>query len=329
MVAYNTVDEFRDSLYSFQKSRVILTGYELGIFTAIGKEKKSSSDVARIINTEPRATDRLMNALVVCGLLIKQNNIFRNTDFAIKHLVEGEPEFIAGLGHTINMWDTWSKLTKAVKTGKTVRKVNERNEKFNTSFIAAMHDRASRQAAKVISKLRLDSVEKILDVGGGSGAYSIAFAQAKQSISCVVFDLPDILPITQKYIDSAHLRTRISTLAGDYHFDDFGGKYDMVFLSAIIHINDHKANYKLIKKCANALNPGGYVVIQDHVLNEDRISPPNGVLFALNMLVATKDGDTYTEKEIYDYLNNAGLSEFQRIETFKNSMIIGRKSIEL
>jgi predicted O-methyltransferase YrrM len=324
MTAFRTPEDFREVVYSFQRSRIILTGYELGIFTALDDEKKASIDVAALIGADARATDRLMNALVVCGLLIKENNLFMNDAFAAKYLVKGKMDYLAGFGHSANMWHTWSGLSDAVRTGHTVRTSN-RSEDWTETFIAAMHERASRQAPNVIAKLDINNVQRVLDVGGGSGAYSIAFAQAEKGLKAVVFDLPHVLPFTQQYINAAGLGETIKVQSGNYLSDDLGTGYDMVFLSAIVHINSYVENADLIRRCALALNPGGQVVIQDHVMQDDRVSPPQGAFFALNMLVGTERGDTYTEKEMTEWMQQSGLSDFQRIETFNNAMMIGRK----
>jgi SAM-dependent methyltransferase len=329
MVAYKTLEDFRDVVYMFQRSRIILSGFELGIFTVIGDDKKTSAEVSNIIKSDARATDRLMNALVVCGLLEKQNNLFSNGEFAARQLVQGKPDYLAGFGHSVNMWNTWSQLTEAVRIGHTMRTGGENAKNWNESFIAAMHERSSKQAPDLVAKLELTNVKKMLDVGGGSGAYSIAFVKARPDLHAVVFDLPNILSITQKYLVATGTENNISTLPGNYNSDDPGSGYDLVFMSAIVHINSPEENQSLVNKCAQALNPGGQLIIQDHIMDADRISPETGVFFALNMLVATQRGDTYTEGEIKGWMTNAGLKDFTRIETFNNAMIIGFKAGKL
>ena len=140
-----------------------------------------------------------------------------------------------------------------------------------------------------------------------------------------VFDLPEIIPITKKYIDTEGLSAQFDFICGDYNKDDWGKAYDMAFLSAIIHINSLDENQKLVQKCFDSLNKNGLIVIQDHVMSEMRTEPYAGALFALNMLVGTENGDTYTESEIRNWLSHSGFSEIIRVETFNNAMIIGRK----
>ena len=169
-------------------------------------------------------------------------------------------------------------------------------------------------------------MNRVLDLGGGSGAYSMGFVEAKKGLTATVFDLPKVIPITQKYIKKEKLSKRIDTYAGDYLCDDFPTAFDLIFISAVIHINSEEENNAIIAKCYKSLNPGGRIVIQDHIMNDDRISPLPGAIFAINMLVSTRHGDTYTEKEICVWFRKNKIKFEKRISVENgNSLIIGRK----
>jgi 2-polyprenyl-3-methyl-5-hydroxy-6-metoxy-1,4-benzoquinol methylase len=204
--------------------------------------------------------------------------------------------------------------------------INDRNQNWFESFIEAMHDRAKRQAPELVTNIDLTNVKKVLDVGGGPGTFAMEFVRAKDGITADVFDLPNVIPLTRKYIERAGLSGKVGTVAGDYTIDGLGKGYDLIFLSAIIHSNSLDVNALLIKKCADALNPDGLIVIQDHIMNEDRTSPVAGALFAINMLVSTMDGNTYTEAEVIKWFTNAGIRFEKRIETpFETTQMIGTK----
>lgn len=316
------------TVLAFQRSRVLLTAYELELFTVLGDESKSSVVVAKALGTGEWATDRLMNALCAMGLLEKKKGLFSNSPLASRFLVKNKPDFMAGLMHSVHLWDTWSTLTQAVRHGKSVvgRHANERGEEWLAAFIAAMHQRACQQASGMIALLDLSSVSCVLDVGGGSGAYSMAFVRAKEGIRATVFDLPNVIPLARDYIEKEGLSDKVETVVGDYKIDKLGSGFDLVFLSAIIHSNSFEENQKLIRKASEALNPDGQMVVQDFVMDEDRTTPAFGALFALNMLVATESGDTYTESEIRMWMEEAGLSNIIRKDThFGTSLIIGRR----
>lgn len=325
---FKTPLDLREMVSGFQRSRIILSAYEIELFTVIGTGQLSPEQVANNAKTDKYATERLMNALCAIGLLEKKDGLYSNTEFGLNYLVKGRPGFIAGLMHSSNMWRSWSNLTSVVRSGRdeaqTIR-VKSKDEDWSESFIAAMHDRAYRQAPAIVAQIDLSGIRHVLDIGGGSGAYSMAFVRAAKDIRATVFDLPPIVKITEKYILAERLQDKIDTLAGDYLTDSFRAGYDLAFLSAIIHINSFEENLRLIKKCASALNRGGIIAIQDHVMAADRTSPAPGAIFAINMLVGTSHGDTYTENEIRWWLAESGFEDVQRKETFQNALIIARK----
>lgn len=314
----------------FQKSRVLLTAIELNIFTVIDVKPLSSADTTKKIKTDARATDRLMNALVGLGFLFKSKNRFRNTEFTSKYLVKGKPDYMAGLMHSVDMWNTWNTLTNCVRKGHSVFKrpklINNRSNKWLDAFISAMHYRAWSHAPDIVKCIDLKNVKRVLDVGGGSGAYAMAFTDRGKNIKATVYDLPNVLPITNRFIRQHGYEKKIDLFAGDYNSNELPENYDLIFISAVVHINSYQGNVKLMKKCAKTLNPGGMVVIQDHVMNEDRTTPAPGAMFALNMLVGTEEGDTYTETEIKDWFVKAGIKFLKRIPVIMgNSLIIGQK----
>src|ERR1039457_871827 len=114
-------EHIRNIAYAFQQSRILLTAHELGLFTAIGSGRHTSAGIASMIGTDPRATDRLMNALCAMGLLTKENSRFSNSQGARECLVQDSPGYLGGLMHTVHLWDTWTTLTEAVRTGTGVR----------------------------------------------------------------------------------------------------------------------------------------------------------------------------------------------------------------
>jgi hypothetical protein len=306
----NKAITLRGIVNGFQKSRIVLTAFELDLFTILHKTALTSEDIARISLSDAKYTDRLLNALCALELLVKEDNKFMNSPLAEEFLVKGNPFYMAGLMHSAHLWHTWSNLTQTIKTGKPAapEAINNRGDDWLVAFIAAMHDRARQQASDSVALINLDNVKNILDLGGGSGAFAMAFVNARKGISATVFDLPNVTPITDKYIRENGFKGKISTLTGDYTRDDIGKGYDLIFLSAVIHSNSGEVNKKLIAKCAAALNSGGQLVIQDHIMSEDRTQPLMGAIFAINMLVGTQDGDTYTSTEIEEWMKKAGLS---------------------
>lgn len=321
-------ESIREMVIAFQKARVILTAYELGIFTALGVEKKKSEEMARLCGADPRAMDRLMNALCATGLIAKEEGFFSNSELAAKFLDRKSLDYLEGLGHMSHMWDRWSTLTSAVKKGTSVTQehVNSWDEEQVRSFIGAMHDRAKKQAPVLASMIDLSGAKRMLDVGGGSGAFSFAMVRAKDGLSAVIFDLPGVAPVTRGYIEREGLAGRVTVVEGDYDSDELGTGFDLALLSAIVHSNSIEQNRALVARCARALVQGGRIIIQDFIMDESRTRPPQGAFFALNMLVGTRYGDTFTENEIRAWLSDAGFGDIILKETpFGTGLMIAVK----
>jgi SAM-dependent methyltransferase len=324
-----TADDLHQLARAFFRSRILLTAYELGVFTALGDARKTSADVAEELGTDPRATDRLMNALAVLGLLHKEEERFANAEAAARYLVKGKAEYMAGLMHTVNLWDSWGTLTDAVRAGTTAfeRPGGEAGELRTEAFIAAMHAGGSARAERLVALLEMYGVSRVLDVGGGSGAYAMAFARAREGITATVVDLPHVTPLTREYVEAEGLSGKIDVVEGDANVDELPRGYDLVFMSQLLHSNSAEENGALIANGAASLNAGGRLVIQDFVVDEGRTGPPQAVIFALNMLVNTAGGDTYAEAEIRGWMEAAGLAEVERFDTdFETTLMIGRKT---
>ncbi len=308
-----TIREFASS---FQKSRILLSGFELDIFSNIEESGNTAAHIAQKLSLNENACERLMNALVSLGFLSKKNHSFFNTKESFVFLSKKSPDYLGGLMHTNHLWNTWSNLTKVVKTGVAALpdEINKRGEDWLFPFISAMHDRAKNLAPKQIDRIDLTDVKSILDVGGGSGAYSMAFVSGKSGIEATVFDLPNVVQITRTFIDKEGYSGKIKTHAGDYTTDDLPAGFDLVFLSAIIHSNSLDTNRDLIKKCFSALNKNGKIVIQDWIMNSDRTQPVSGAVFAINMLVGTESGNCFTDEEVTGLLDAAGFVGISRTE---------------
>jgi cyclopropane fatty-acyl-phospholipid synthase-like methyltransferase len=176
-----------------------------------------------------------------------------------------------------------------------------------------MHRNARARAPLVVRAVGTEGVNRMLDVGGGSGAYSIAFASAKENLQVDLLDLAEVIPIAQSHIENAGLAGRIRTRLGDLRSDKFGEGYDLVFVSAICHMLGADENKDLLKRCFKALAGKGRVVIQDFILEPDKSAPKSAALFALNMLVGTQAGSTYTEAEYAAWLIEVGFQEVRHV----------------
>lgn len=306
-------DELAERIRAFQESRVILTAVELDLFTAVG-QGATPGEVSGKIGTDERATGMLMNALVAAGLLTKRDSLFSNTPGAARYFVAGSPDDARpAFMHTVALWRRWSTLTECVRLGTSVTHHEPPPPGFDwtQAFIAAMHRNALERAPHVIRAVGIEGVRRMLDVGGGSGAYSIAFAKASEKLHAEILDRPQVISIAQAHVEEAGLADRVGTRAIDLETESFGERYDLVLVSAICHMLSSEGNRDLVKRCYEALAPNGRIVIQDFILEPDRTAPKHAALFALNMLVGTRRGNCYTEKEYTAWLAEAGFKDIR------------------
>jgi (2Fe-2S) ferredoxin/SAM-dependent methyltransferase len=308
-------DDLNLTLRAYMESRALLTALELDVFTAVGSGA-TAAEVAAKISTQARATEMLLNALVAMGLLVKQQGVFRDTSATARYFAEGSKDNARpGLIHTANIWHRWSNLTDCVRAGTAVghQEMAERGDDWTGPFIAAMHRNAAERAPLVVQAVGTTAGERLLDVGGGSAAYSIAFARANETLRATVLDLPAVLAIAQGHINAAGLEGRVETRPGDLRRDPLGTGFTLVLVSAICHMLDPQENQDLLRRCFEALEPQGRVVIQDFILEADKTGPKQAALFALNMLVGTPAGSTYSYEEYTAWLRAAGFPEVREI----------------
>jgi len=308
-------EELDERIRGFRQSRAILTALELDLFTAIG-EGGVAAEIAGRTHTDARATEMLLHALTSLQLVVKRYGVFYNAPVAERYFTAGSPhDARPGLLHTVGLWKTWSTLTECVRTGTSAihPEMAARPSEWTQAFIAAMHQNASDRAAPLVAAVGAEGVRRMLDVGGGSGAYSIAFAAANPELQAYILDLATVAPLAQRYIEQAGVAPRVHTRVGDLRTVHLGEGYDLVLVSAVCHMLDEKENARLIGRCHDALEPGGRLVIQDFLLDPDKCGPQSAALFSLNMLVGTGAGASYSEPEYTEWMRAAGFTSIRRV----------------
>ena len=305
-------DDLNEMARSFMPARVLLTALELDIFTAVA-DGTSPEAVAQKVDAEPRATEMLLNALASLKLLEKRDGTFLNSTASARFFTEGSRDNARpGLLHTANLWHRWSTLTDDVRAGTSVT-LRVRGDKWITSFIAAMDRNAKERAGLIVKAIAPDGIQRMLDLGGGSGAYSIALARAVPGLKAEIMDTSEVVPLTREYIRKSRLANRISARVGDMLRDPLGEDYDMVLVSAICHMFSPDENRALFQRAHAALAPNGQIVVQDFILEPDKTAPRAAALFSLNMLVGTAAGSSYSEPEYATWLREAGFTDVRRV----------------
>ena len=301
----------------FSRARVLLTGVELDIFTILANEPLSAEAVVDKLDWDLRATTIFLDALVAMGLLVKEGDRYGTSPQVVRLLTAGsEDSILSGLLHTGHLWKTWSRLTDVVQNGGPARKDETDNADHIKAFIGAMHVGALRIAPEIVKTVEPGAARNFIDVGGGSGSYTIGFLKTIPDMKATLFDLPDVIPMARERISEEGLIDRVTLVGGDYNKDNLPGGHDLALLSAIIHQNNHEQNVALYKKVYGALDSGGRVIVRDYAMSGDRTKPASGALFAINMLVNTVGGNSYTFEEIKGGLEEAG---FERVKLLQES----------
>ena len=314
---------------AFMSSRVILTATEIDFFTLLEKKPSTAKDLAERLGLDLKATTRLLDCLVVYGFLKKFEGRYLNTEKGAV-LSADHPETVRPMVlHMDHLWTTWSQLTERVRKGQDLQTKPglKFDEKSMKAFIGAMHVGAKTLSSEIVEAYDSSPYNKLLDVGGASGTYSVAFLRKNPKMRAVIFDLKKVIPMAKERLQEEGLFDRVEFVAGDFYKDALPTGCDLALLSAIIHQNSIEENETLFLKIHRALEPGGVILIRDHIMDESRTKPPAGAVFALNMLVNTRGGDTYTFREVKDALEKAGFKDIRLLRTGEkmDCLVEGRK----
>jgi SAM-dependent methyltransferase len=274
-------------------------------------------DLAEKQGWHERPLTVLLDALTAMGLLTKKDGLYR-TDSSLLAFLRSDSRrtVMPMIQHAATIWKNWSNLTPIVTETGGVERIpgSFRDPKDQKAFIGAMHVVGSMHAAKIVEAVKPGSARRLIDVGGGSGTYTIAFLQASPEISATLFDLPEVVDMGRERITEAGLMDRVTIVAGNFYTDALPAAHDLALVSAIIHMNSAEQNVDLYKKIFDSLVPGGRIVVRDHVMKPDHTAPKSGALFAVNMLVGTPGGGTYTYDEIKTGLKAAGFENVNLIQ---------------
>jgi hypothetical protein len=182
-------------------------------------------------------------------------------------------------------------------------------------------------APQVVQQLSPLRFQRLLDIGGASGTWTIAFLRAVPEATAVLFDLPEVIPPARRRLAQAGLADRVTLIPGDFTVDELPGGADFAWLSAIAHQNSCAQNRVLYSKICSALTAGGILAIRDVVMDASHTQPPAGALFAINMLVGTEGGGTFTFDEFEADLKSAGFTDITLLhqDAGMNSLVRARK----
>ncbi|CAB1059995.1 O-methyltransferase [Olavius sp. associated proteobacterium Delta 1] len=299
----------------YWKTAVLHAAVKLDLFSAIGDGQLAGTEISRQLNAPQRGVERLLDALAAMELLVKVDGIYANTPSGQNFLSKNSAQYI---GHIImhhhHLVESWSKLDQAVQSGMPVRSRSSfSKEEWRESFLLGMFNMAMGLAPKLVPQIDLSTRKHLLDLGGGPGTYAIHFCLNNPGLRAEVYDLPTTRPFAEKIIKQFNLADRINFIDGNYLTDPVEGRYDVAWLSHILHGEGPEECRMIIQKAVDALDPQGSIIIHEFILNNNMDGPLFPALFSLNMLLGTDSGQSYSEQQLTDMLLAAGVKNIRRI----------------
>jgi hypothetical protein len=301
-----------DLVRGFQPSCVVIAGAELDVFTILHAKPTNAAQLARRIKGDLRATTVLVDALAAIRLLEKSSGrrpVYRVPSAVAEVLTETGSHSMLGMAcHLGNCLRSWGQLASVVLRGKpATRRPSVRGAGGDlASFIRAMHEISEPTTVPLIKSLGPLKFTHLLDLGGASGTWTIPFLRLNPAACATIFDQPDVIPMARRMMKKVGLANRVRLVAGSYYSDALPTGADLAWVSAIVHQNSRAQNRAMFAKVYAALAPGGRILIRDIVMDPSRTRPAGGALFAVNMLVATPGGGTFTFDELHEDLSSAG-----------------------
>lgn len=293
------------------------------VFDVLDSGPKDIWEIQKATGASARGLTAIMDALVGLSFLAKdEQNRFSLTPESSAFLVSTKPSFQGGLiKHcSEHLIPRWLHINEVVATGKPVSAVNEEKSggEFFHNFVLDIFPMSypSAQALAAHMNYGADGAPvRVLDLAAGSGVWGIAQAQSSPRVRVTAVDWPEVIDVTKKTVAKFALSDRFSFVVGDLHDADFGSGYNIATLGHILHSEGEGRSRELLAKTCRSLAGGGTIAIQEFLVNKERTGPLNGLFFAVNMLINTTEGNTWSFEEIGAWLEEAGFTNPRLLES--------------
>jgi SAM-dependent methyltransferase len=309
--------------WGYAPPMMIKAAVQHGFFDQLEQGPKTAQELADVAGVPVRGVRAVSNALVSFDLLAKDAaGRYSLTPESATFLVSGKPSFLGRLitHTTVQILPRWMMLAETVEHGKPVGGVNhqEGGVEFFQQFVEDLFPMSYPAAQALAAELKVAAAAapvSVLDLAAGSGVWSIALAQASPNVTVTAVDWPGVLEVTQRMAARFGVVDRYTFVADDLGLADFGSGHQVATLGHILHSEGETRSRELLRKTFNALAPGGTIAIQEFLVDEQRSKNTMGLIFAVNMLVATDDGDTFTFEEIAAWLRESGFVDVRQLDS--------------
>lgn len=291
-------------------------GVKLDLFTPLANGPLTARQLAERLQVDARGLAMLLGSLAALDLLEKKGDTYAATPFAIEFLSRTAPRY---LGHIIqhhhHLMASWAHLDQAVRKGGPIRERSSHDvgDDERESFLMGMFNLAMQLAPRIVPNIDLAGRRRLLDLGGGPGTYAIHFCQHNPELAAVIFDLPTSRNFAEQTIARFGLDDRVTFAAGDFIADGVRGRFDVAWLSHILHGEGLEGCAVILEKAVAALEPGGLILVQEFILDNTLDGPLFPALFSLNMLLGTPAGQAYSEEQLLAMLATAGVTDLRRL----------------
>ncbi|GAA4898020.1 methyltransferase [Streptomonospora salina] len=314
---------------------------DIGLFNLLGGGRElTMEEVSAELGIADRPADLLLAGCASLGLLDKSGSRYRNSELSEEFLVEGRPYYFGGFVRYLDRreYPAWQSIVQTLRTNSPLTWTPGKQESlFDTEapetlqlFWDCMYSISTFTARALAAVYDFTRNTRLLDVGGGAGAFPIELCRHFDHLSASVFELSHVCDLARQRITDAKMSDTVDAVVGDFIRDpELPRGYDAVILSMILHDWDENTGRTLLRKCRAALPSGGVVLICELLLNDERTGPPAAALMGMNMLVETEGGKNYSAAEYRNWLLEAG---FARVEVLPleaagaNGVVVGHVS---
>ncbi|MBW4518335.1 MAG: methyltransferase domain-containing protein [Scytolyngbya sp. HA4215-MV1] len=316
-----TPERLMQFMFGFAPTLIIETALKHHIFDVLNDVPKTVEQVSQDTGASVRGLRAVMNALVALNLLSKDTaQYYSLTPESSTFLVSAKPSFLGGmLGHASqSLLPPWLNLTGVVQTGKPVHAVNREaiGAPFFEGFVESLFPLnypASQALAESLNLAETQQPFTVLDLAAGSGVWGIGLAKLLPQVQVTAVDWAQVIPVTQRIATQHGVRDQFQFIAGDLLEVEFGSGYLVAVLGQILHSEGEARSRQLLAKVFDSLVPGGTIAIAEWIANHDRSGPLNAMIFAVNMLIHTDQGDTFTTEEMEEWLHTAGFIDVRAV----------------
>lgn len=321
----------------FWASKTLLSAVELELFTVLAERPSTLEALQDQLGLHPRAARDFFDALVALGFLQRADDVYRNGPAADLYLDKNKSSYIGGILEMANhrLYRYWGRLTDALKTGRLQNEASGGAQPFFAAlyakparleeFLAAMTGLSGPANRAIAHQFPWHDHQTFVDVGTAQGDLAVQVALANDHVAGVGFDLPEVGPIFQRYVERNNLAERLQFSPGDFFKDPLPAA-DVIMMGHILHDWDLQEKKLLIRKAFEALPAGGALIVYESIIDDDRSQNAFGLLMSLNMLIETTGGFDYTGADCIRWMEESGFRDL-RVEHLAgpDSMVVGVK----